>query len=367
MRVIVFINKGTDCYINATLQGLFTEYKFINYLYKYRHEIMKFDISSLQGRTDYVKQNIGARLVKSIAIVVYKLYDPNVDITMCHKKQLQPFSSVLRSPTHITINTDGDDEIIPVYMEDLRKVIINSFGDNYSAFIGQKDAHEFLKKLLEFLNQGFIAMGLLLDPTCGFTIINQLFWGSTSTYITSTECKHSSQTHVKSDYFDLVVPINLDIYKEKQQRLPEGTDVQTYVNEFFAEEELDDKNKWMCPTCKIERKIKKGTIMVQTPEILTVTLSRFKFDTSGSKIQKKVKINNTIHVSTKTGKVKYELKSMIIHKGLSLLYGHYIAVVKHFNGKWYQCDDDVPSIEKNIDIKAGHENKDAYILFYKKT
>ena len=40
-------------------------------------------------------------------------------------------------------------------------VIYRTFGDGYKTFIGQQDAHEFLQKTLDFMNSGFIYMGLI--------------------------------------------------------------------------------------------------------------------------------------------------------------------------------------------------------------
>lgn len=367
MKILAFINKGTDCYINATLQILFTEYDFINYLYNFRDDIMEFDTTELVGQTDEFKSIIGVRLLQSLVAILYKVYDPECDTSIYHRSEdIYPYYDNIRRVNKVVLNLDDNQKIIKVYMDDLREIVIGSFGDNYTKYSGQKDAHEFQKKLLEFLNQGLIAMGIMIKEENKFTIINRLFWGSTYSCIESTECNHNSVVNTQSDYFDLTIPINLESYKEAKNQLPEGTDVQTYINEYFEAEELDEKNKWYCEECNEKKIAIKFMTMNKTPEILTVCLARFQFDHVGSKIRKSVTINPIISIKTDKEEVEYALTSCIIHQGNNLQSGHYIALVKHFDNSWYLCNDTIISKEKNINIRMGHENKDAYILFYRK-
>ena len=70
-------------------------------------------------------------------------------------------------------------------------------------------------------------------------------------------------------------------------------------------------------------------------------------------------------------KDKYQLKSVIIHSGISIL-GHYFSLIRdNKSDNWYECNDSkIEIIDKNKFIKYtfGEENdySSADILFYEK-
>lgn len=314
MKILAFKNEGTDCYINSVLQVLYTQIEFITYLHYYRNNIINYE----NDEDLSYKQIIGIKLIKSLTIVLSKLYNSDkIDFNM-------------------------EPKIVNVYMEEFRQIVLNSFGDKFTSYTGQKDAHEFMKKLLDFLNAGLL---VLFDES----IIDKLFSGKLDNFTQCLECGNKSKIE---ECIDLTIPINL----------AEKTDIQTYINNYFDVEELDENNKWFCDKCQQKQMAIKYSFINKYPELLMLSLSRFEFDIFGSKIRKDVIVNETIELFDQ----KYTLSSLIIHSGNNLEFGHYTALVKYPNNKWYLCDDTTISVEKQLLIKNNHTNKDVYLLFYRK-
>jgi len=374
MKIYAFVNKGTDCYINSILQAILTQYKFVNYLYIHRDKIMSQDTSSVVS-TGNVKAQLGVKLLKALTIVIYKLYYPEINMSSYTQTEHTAFNNLYRDYDKITMNLETI-QPVQIYMEDFRDVVTKNFGENFGPFYGQKDAHEFLNKLADFISCGLIQLGLFTNNQKRFTIMDNLYSGSVYTQIISQECKHSSTKNTYSEYFELDVPINLDEYSKKP--LPDGTDIQTYINEHFKDVQLNGDNKWYCEECSKNKNLPlqknqnqnhykqaiMKTFVGNTPEVLTVLLKRF--DNNGKKIRKKVIVNKNITINSIKGKITYTLHSAIIHYGNTLLSGHYISLVKYFNDEWFLCNDTKINREQEFDISCGLNSSDTYIVFYKK-
>jgi len=409
MIVYAFINNGTDCYMNSTLQVLLTEYKLINYLYKNREIIINYKISlehqlilnKLLNKSNkinnleyhnldfnIIKSLLGINLLKSITIILYKIFN-DLDLHDEHDNII-----FINNKDKLFIENE---EIIPyeVNMKCFKKIIIKYFGDNFSIFYGQKDSHEFLNKLLDFLNCGLKMINLfdinynneekllnnrsfkiinnerqyinhknnISEKNQELTIIDKIYSGNIYTEIKSLECEHSSKKKTDYDCLELNIPINLDIYKENP--LPDNTDIQTYINEHFKEEKLFNENKWKCEECNKYCNAIIKTYVGKTPETLTILLKRF--DNDGNKIEKNVFVNKNITIiGYDNNNINYTLQSSIMHIGNTLLSGHYLTLVKYFNNEWFFCDDNNIKKQKNFNINNGFYSSNTYILFYKK-
>jgi ubiquitin C-terminal hydrolase len=366
MIIYAFINNGTDCYMNSVLQVLLTEYELINHLYKNREKILltnnlnyKLDnndnLLKNKRELEEMKLLIGINLLKYITIILYKIYN-DIDL---HDEQ---DNILLVNNNSLFIENN---KIIPyeIDMKIFKKIIINYFGDNFSKFSGQKDSHEFLNKLLYYLNIGLKHINLYYDYFNKLTIIDYIYSGNISTKIKSIECNHSSNKNTHYDYFELNIPINLDVHKENP--LPNNTDIQIYIDEYFKKEKLFNENKWKCEKCNKYCNAIINTFIGKTPETLIILLKRF--DNNGTKIKKSVLIKKNINIiNSNTLKINYTLQSCIMHIGNTLLSGHYITLAKYFNNEWFICDDNRIKKQKNFDINNGFNSSNVYILFYKK-
>ena len=137
---------------------------------------------------------------------------------------------------------------------------------------------------------------------------------------------------------------------------------------FSMDESLESGNEWFCKVCKNNVNAQKKLEFFYLPKILCICLSRFQKDGDDySKNEKYIDFPiNDLNMN----------KYMIIQSDLNYIYdifavsehygsrygGHYTAMCKNIDGKWYSYDDSNCSEvnEKNVC------SKNAYVLFYRR-
>ena len=138
---------------------------------------------------------------------------------------------------------------------------------------------------------------------------------------------------------------------------------------FFNDEEyLDDGNKWFCSSCKNHVNASKKLEFFYLPKILFICISRFRKKNNDYKKNEKyiqfpienLNMNKYLAFKNENNYI-YDLFAVCQHYG-GTSRGHYTAVCKNYDEKWYTYDDSnvSPSSEKEICTNA------AYILFYKR-
>jgi ubiquitin C-terminal hydrolase len=135
--------------------------------------------------------------------------------------------------------------------------------------------------------------------------------------------------------------------------------LESLVEEQEKEEILEGKNAYHCDTCG-KVKASRKSIIARHPQILPVHLCKFAYD---PKLQQRVKLYTKVtypRLATIGGQ-RYELYAVVIHLG-SAHGGHYKALIKTDEGKWYELNDaHVSLVEKEDDV---HDSS-AYMLFYR--
>lgn len=107
--------------------------------------------------------------------------------------------------------------------------------------------------------------------------------------------------------------------------------------------------------------------MISAPEVLCVQEDIFRFENGfGIKKPKSQRRNEpAFEVSVRIGDaiVKYELCSMVLHSGLGINRGHYVAYVKLEDNGWIECNDElVTRMKHGPNIQC----YDLYLSFYRK-
>ncbi len=150
-------------------------------------------------------------------------------------------------------------------------------------------------------------------------------------------------------------------------------DIYDCLNAFKKEEQLDQKNLWICTNCRKEVKAISHMTICRPPPILILYLKRFRHKQSAylptdRKIEDFVTyplkgLDISSYMSEPDPRLaKYNLFAVTHHYG-SLLGGHYVAVCK-IAGKndWTMFDDSlvIPAREQNVVAKSG------YVLYYRR-
>lgn len=186
-------------------------------------------------------------------------------------------------------------------------------------------------------------------------------------------CPHCGRESIK---FDIFSSISLPIPTSKDAT--SKVNLQDCLEKFMEGEQLDERNAWYCPSCRMHVCALKMIALWSVPDILILHLKRFTFDTcmtSGGMLRAKIdaKVDFPINGLDLTNQVLgpidkenppvYKLFGVSEHVGPTANSGHYTATVRNsIDGKWYRCNDShVGQTTGEASITGG-----AYLLFYQR-
>ncbi|TFJ82051.1 hypothetical protein NSK_006717 [Nannochloropsis salina CCMP1776] len=219
----------------------------------------------------------------------------------------------------------------------------------------QEDAHEFLRHLLDALQNGCLQAARVKSNAPGrlaeTTFVHRIFGGYLRSQVRCTQCGHCSNT------YDNFLDLSLEIHG-KVGRLEEA------LARFTAVETLDRANRWKCPACSQLVCAQKRLSFHTAPNVCTVQLKRFMFGSRSSKLSKNVAYPESLRLSLSgpEGSARYRLAGVLVHAGASVNMGHYYSLVKAANGCWYEMDDAQVRQVGLPTVLRQH----AYLLFYVK-
>ena len=222
------------------------------------------------------------------------------------------------------------------------------------------------------------------------SLISILFGGEYYQMIRPLKNKENKQFK-PSVGFQPFITISLDINNNKIKT------IQSALQIFLSKQIIEYKNGF--PANKL-------LTISESPYYLIIHLKRFIFDNDTQQIYKlnkfigydkkltigsgllfdkkqltptikkkgKGKGNNNNNNNNKLNKLRYELRSVIVHQGDYVTHGHYICYCrredfylnkknKNKNHKWWMFDD---KKVKSVDIDTVKSQQDAYVLFYQK-
>ncbi|CAJ1086150.1 ubiquitin carboxyl-terminal hydrolase 47-like [Xyrichtys novacula] len=137
---------------------------------------------------------------------------------------------------------------------------------------------------------------------------------------------------------------------------------------FFRGEKFSGANEIFCNHCNKKREADLGCEITHNPEILTLLLKRFSFDSKHKryfKLDCEVEVPETLHMTN----CNYDLYALVDHNG-DLTEGHYTARIKSFETQgWYHFNDRiVKSVRHALFGMEGERLKSrrAYLLMYRK-
>lgn len=231
----------------------------------------------------------------------------------------------------------------------------------------QQDASLFLTKLFEhFTRCSVLEVHRLASHSYPSTVIDQAFRIRIQSAIKCLSC--STQNETIEPYYMLSLPVNnadaLDIA----------------LGNFFQQEILTGDNAYYCNVCNDLVTAEKQLAVQKAPPILVVHFKRGigdgiitrklahvikyqeKLDMSPyfvveSIISSRNKRNGRAHGN----EYSYHLYAVIVHTGVQLDSGHYVAYVRTRGDRWINIDDDFCH---QVSLNEVLNNRSAYVLFY---
>ncbi|EST06142.1 Peptidase C19, ubiquitin carboxyl-terminal hydrolase [Kalmanozyma brasiliensis GHG001] len=220
----------------------------------------------------------------------------------------------------------------------------------------QEDAHEYLRFLLEALQQSSLSLAPKAlkpdDPVRRTTFVQKMFGGKLRSRVTCHNCGHNSDT------FDPFMDLSLDVRKG----INSLTDA---FRAFVAKDHLTGSEKYKCDKCKRKVDATKQFTIESAPPALTVHLKRF--TAFGGKVSRQIAFDEGLNIapylSVNKGPARYRLYAVVHHYGSGPNSGHYVASVRSPSGKWTRMDD---SLVSEMGRSGPTNDQSAYILFYLK-
>ncbi|KAK2873431.1 hypothetical protein FQN49_002372, partial [Arthroderma sp. PD_2] len=132
---------------------------------------------------------------------------------------------------------------------------------------------------------------------------------------------------------------------------------------------------YKCGHCETESTLYRHMFIQDAPEVLVVQIARFKVSQTGesSRLTTKVAFSENLDLTQRlipragrSGEtLKYNLTSVIVHRGTCIKAGHYISYVKGPTGLWTRLDDESSEPVDIDDVLDCHEDMEVpYVLIY---
>ncbi|KAJ1296133.1 hypothetical protein BS78_01G276100 [Paspalum vaginatum] len=215
----------------------------------------------------------------------------------------------------------------------------------------QQDAQEFLRCLLEKLDEASIAPSTSEEPssTEESSIAKEIFGGCLKSELRCPECNHCSD---KSEPFlDLSLELNM---------------VDTLLDALQSFTKIELIEDFVCDGCKSRVKMEKQLKVEQAPEVLVIHLKRF--TNHGVKIWDKLKYPLELDISSfmsssNDAVQKYDLYAIVEHRGTGTYgRGHYVSYIRSSEDDWYELNDEKVCHYSEAQVLE----TTAYLLFYVK-
>ncbi|GAA6057771.1 hypothetical protein JCM3770_006837 [Rhodotorula araucariae] len=221
----------------------------------------------------------------------------------------------------------------------------------------QQDAQEFSKLFLNLLDREFKKQAKRAEIEGGDAkigrIVEEQFEGK-MTY--GTKCLHCKNKSERTSSF-----LELEVNLAKNCKLEDR------ISASFEHETLDGDNQYLCENCDGKRDAIRYSYLTALPPVLHFSFLRFVFsqkDFSRSKSQHAISYPLSLDMgqylpedaSGRRPQVWYDLKGVLMHKGISAHHGHYVAqVYDESRAKWFLFDDEAVSPIEDLNTPTAYD------------
>lgn len=328
-------NLGNTCYINSSLQMLFSLPQFLERLCA-TYKKLKSTLSNNDG--------------------IERMPLCHALLTVASAMKLLP-----------TFGISSDARIEGAANPSSLKKEIDNLTDKFAGY-EQRDAHEFLSSLIDMLHDELESTksdceDYIEPPT------NEYFCLTVNVCLTCNSCEYSRSK--QEIYRHLSIDIGLNADENEAWTVSKG------LEKFFKPEVRDIK----CEKCNVGTSVTQTISVTSRPKALLLHLKRFRIESKDGQIffrKSTARVKSEVNVSLDTFMDKHEsnstnmyhLKGVVRHIGNSSLSGHYIAdaIRKRTNDngvEWINFDDGSPSLTSIQDVLESEGSQtNNYLMLY---
>ena len=336
-----FINLGNTCYLNSTLQIIFSIKEIQQYFVE-----KKFldELNTNLKKVDF-KKNIN---VKNNILFIQNFYTLIRDYCQNNNKTITP-QKLLKSIQSLNNDFEGfnqhdSQEILLLILDIIHENLKYDIDINYQG----TPKNDTDKLVIESID----ALSKILNYK--YSIVNELFFGMY--YYQYKSIEKNSLDMIVSKKFEHFNNLTLEF---NGNNLIENLDI-FFKNELLDTELYHDESKK-------KYKVSKNIKIVNSPKYLFITLKKYNNFNKKHNNQYTFPLFNLDFSKYCLGydqyECNYDLLGAICHQG-NLDYGHYYTILNN-NNTWYTLNDDNISIF-NIEKNKDRLYNDAYVLLYMK-
>jgi Ubiquitin C-terminal hydrolase len=328
-------NLGNTCYINSSLQILFSLPHFVE-----RLDVIYKRLKSAQANDKETMPLCSAILTVASALRLFPSLAQNVS----------------------TIEGSANPSVL--------KKELDVLTDKFAGY-EQRDAHEFLSDLIDLLHDELLVAARVNNFGEDFELPTDEFFRLTVNVTLTCNCCNYSRSKQ-----EMYRHLSIDIGTNRSNQ-DEPWTIHQGIDNFFKPEVRDIK----CEKCKEGTSVTQTIAVTSRPKALLLHLKRFRMEAKDGQViirksSGRVKSGQSVSLGTfmdngdNAKNCSYELKGVVRHIGSSSLSGHYTADalrknLKDGNQEWVNFDDGSTSITSLYDVlESEGSQSNNYLMLY---
>ena len=187
------------------------------------------------------------------------------------------------------------------------------------------------------------------------TVFNEMITGQLVNQVVCGNCKKIHHNFETFRVLDIEIP---------DDEATVDACISKYFEKTIINDDDDEGDRWVCDKCNTSAKSMKTCKLVKLPDMLVISIKRFKYNERSGRFLKNnasVKVAEVLDIDEYSvcNEPSYKLMSFANHMG-NMHAGHYTASCRYDEDSWYKIDDEAVSKTKT------YEDTNAYTIFYQK-
>ncbi|SCZ96639.1 BZ3500_MvSof-1268-A1-R1_Chr4-4g07505 [Microbotryum saponariae] len=221
----------------------------------------------------------------------------------------------------------------------------------------QQDATEFQKLFMSLLDHEVRKAGKAKGGSEGEEVGGLIASRFEGKIFYGTRCTGCNNTSERSSTFN-----------ELEVTLKANCELEARIAESLGDERMEKENQYYCDNCQKKCDAIRYTRLHSLPPVLHFSLLRFVYSLKQGQRKKSqhsisyppsIDMSQFVEASQREEEMWYDLKGVLLHKGVSAHHGHYVAqVFDDSSNQWYLFDDEVVTPIEDLDTSRVYKDEE---------